>query len=695
MVTPVERPHLAIIGGGGAMGRLFARLLTPAVSELYVFDFFDAASHPAPLGKLLDDVRFSADSAGLVGAPIPVLRHADGTVWTTSSELGDLRRGRACLPLLPREGVLRPDGANDQKGEAPFAAAASLVDLLRSGGPLNDGRSSQSTLVYAGLPEDAHELLPRADIVLLAVGYESDLAYRAIVRSYCPAFRPGSLIVDLGSTKLPSLVALESELPSEVGVLGAHPLFGPTVSDLTGLIVAVVDAADGRPLSPWREWFVEQLARLKMIVTPATAREHDDAMAFVQALTHFTLLSYAYTFVRLDFDPVELLAFRTPVFEPLLYLAARVANLARSTPETYRSIQALSTRPDARRAFLDTARELLETIERAHDQPTDAGVDRTDPLVALFQKYGTPWSPDGRDRGARQRREHLLEMGARLVDDLNQLRQEIVVAAGQVRAIEEKRMGQPPRIVIGIVDLDLLAPGRQDVASRVRLRQLNLLLGSIRGGGANDSGQHDLIIPLARARVLGVDETLDWLLTQPELVEVRSYPARVPDWFDREILLRLLKGFSDRPETTQSRVWDVNLTPAHSNAKGGRAEGEKAVVISLSIVLHPADLVAIRREIESAGAKAFARELSELDARLTEIHGHLEAGIARGAKYDALSREKDRLKHQRKAVIDQRTAWVDRRVRQETRLRVQSIFEQAVSWLNAHGCSSLVRGQST
>ena len=63
------------------------------------------------------------------------------------------------------------------------------------------------------------------------------------------------------------------------------------------------------------------------------AREHDDAMAFVQALTHFALLSFAYTFVRLDQDPADLLPLRTPVFEPLLYLASRVAYLARTSPD--------------------------------------------------------------------------------------------------------------------------------------------------------------------------------------------------------------------------------------------------------------------------------------------------------------------------------------------------------------------------
>src|SRR5262249_51367590 len=232
-------------------------------------------------------------------------------------------------------------------------------------------------------------------------------------------------------------------------LLGAHPLFGPTVSELTGMIVAVVPPSEARNAAVWRTWFLNQLARLRMIVSSTPAGEHDEAMAVVQALTHFVLLSYAYTFVRLDRDPLDLLAVRTPVFEPLLYLAARVAYLTRSSPDTYRAIQRLTARPEARVAFLDVARELLAAIDAL---PSEAADD--DPLLVLFQRYGMPWSPDGQDRRDRQRREHFLDMGVRLVDNLNRLRQEVVASVGQVRAVEERRVGQDARVLIGVVDLD-------------------------------------------------------------------------------------------------------------------------------------------------------------------------------------------------------------------------------------------------
>lgn len=576
---------------------------------------------------------------------------------------------------------------------APSAQELFLFDFFGSGSrPINPLKileeiragaahwgSTDIGPIHAVLPSEAEQFLPRADVILLALGYEDAASFAATLEGYLPWLAAGSLLVDLGSTKSGPMAVLEREVRREVGLMGAHPLFGPTVSDLTGLIVAIVDPSDDRPTSPWRDWFIECLARLRMIITPTGATEHDDAMSFVQALTHFTLLSFAYAFVRLDRDPADLLAFRTPVFEPLLYLAARVANLARSTPETYRAIQTFSTRPDARWAFLAVAREILDAIERDGSDP--------DSLIRLFREYGVPWSPEGHDRRERPVREHFLEMGVRLVDGLNQLRQEIVAAAGQVRAIEERRVGQPPRVAVGIVELDLLAPGKRDVASRIRLRRLNLPLGSVQGaaletGRATEASGQDLTIPLARARLLSQDELLAWLYQANQLVERRSFSLWVPDWFDREVLLRLLKGRGDEERGSGSQIWDATIAFSEPSA---RTDGRRLAQLTLAVVLHPAELVTARRAALQQGADEFRATLEAIDAPLNELYRRI--AVPGEATLADLERGKDRLKRERKALLDQRTAEIDRAVRRAAKARVQAICGSAVEWLLRHGCA--------
>jgi prephenate dehydrogenase len=553
------------------------------------------------------------------------------------------------------------------------------------------GLKPNGCIVIAAPPEDAAILLPEADVVLLALGFENSTAYAQTVGSYSRWLRPGTLVVDLGSTKSRPMATLQRELPSSVGLLGAHPLFGPTVTDLTGLIVAAVDADGDRSVSPWRDWFLALLAEHRMIVVSTSAVDHDDAMGFVQALTHFVLLAFAYTFVRLNRDPADLLTLRTPIFEPMVYLAARVANLARGSPETYRAIQTYSTRPDARLAFVEAARELLAAIEATPADATVGTGNRGDLLTALFRRYGDPWSPDGRERRDRQSREHLLEMGVRLVDNLNNLRQEIVSAVGQVRAIEERRAGQASRVVVGVVDLDLLDPGKYDVASRIRLRRLNLSVGSTVGDSASrvtriDESSPDLVIPLARARVLRDDELLGWLYESNQLVERRSYPLLVPDWFDEDVLDRLLKARPDSRSSGASQIWRVSL----GVNEGGRTSrsGSKAVVVTLAIVVHPAEVVATRQEILRSNEDDFQSALRCIERELADVRSQ---AIATANDASGLTRirnpVKDRLKRERKSLLDRRTADVDREVRRVTRKHVQRICDEAIGWLLERGCS--------
>lgn len=653
------------------MGRLFARLFCTTVSELYLLDYFgdDAASR---LPKTIDDLRTAATAAGYLVDGYDVHRAAPSGVWVATESRDVRSTDRALVRLIRADQDHTTDRLPVTGTCSDLASLIARLALEPPGG----------TVVYAGLPEDAESVLPRADLTILAVAVEGRSSLGAVIRFYASWLRPGSLVVNLGSTQTTSLSILEPAIDPRIDLLSAHPLFGPAVSDPTGLIVAVAEATDGRAASPWREWFLDQLARLRLIVTPVSAEQHDDAMAFVQTLTHFALLTFAYTFVRLNRDPIDLLAVRTPVFEPLLYLAARVAHLARTSPETYRLIQTQVRRPEARTAFLETARELLAAIEAS--QRLDERADpATDPLTTLFLSYGSPWSPDQRDRRDRQRREHFLEMGARLVDGLNQLRQEVVAAAGQVRAIEERRTGQPPRIHVGIVDLDLLDPAKQDVASRIRLRPINLLLGSLLGGDSSESDRtRDTVIPLARARLLSDAELFDWLLVQGELVERRSCSLLVPDWFDREVLLRLLKGRTVDDSPTVGRIWDVTIEPLDEGARTG---DPRPALVTLTIVLHPAEIVATRQEILRMTAPT-VEELREIEHRLEDLRHEL-AGPLDDARRRELNRLKDQLKHQRKRLLDRRVAEVDREVRRRTRQRFHRIYQSGLEWLLSHGCT--------
>ncbi|WP_105577035.1 bifunctional chorismate mutase/prephenate dehydrogenase, partial [Cronobacter sakazakii] len=107
----------------------------------------------------------------------------------------------------------------------------------------------------------------------------------AIIRKL-PALPEDCVLVDLTSVKN---VPLQAMLETHSGpVLGLHPMFGP---DSGSLAKQVVVYCDGRMPEAY-QWFLEQIqvwgARLHRI----SAVEHDQNMAFIQALRHFATFAY-------------------------------------------------------------------------------------------------------------------------------------------------------------------------------------------------------------------------------------------------------------------------------------------------------------------------------------------------------------------------------------------------------------------
>lgn len=118
------------------------------------------------------------------------------------------------------------------------------------------------------------------EIVVVAVPV---VAMRAVFAAIAPFLSPGALVVDVGSVKvLPTQWMLEL-LPAHVDIVATHPLFGPQSArnGLTGLRFVVCQVRGSR-----HERIAEFGRSLGLAVTIATPEEHDEEMAYVQALTH-------------------------------------------------------------------------------------------------------------------------------------------------------------------------------------------------------------------------------------------------------------------------------------------------------------------------------------------------------------------------------------------------------------------------
>ena len=131
--------------------------------------------------------------------------------------------------------------------------------------------------------------------------------------------RPSSVLVSVASMER-SLSELRRLNVSMATVTGVHALNDSAAPSALGQTVYLVPGTDA--VDPWIARLVESVGGVPKV---GTANEHDRVMSVIQALTHRVLIAFAdaVTASGLSLED-ELWLARTPLFEALLGLSARV-----------------------------------------------------------------------------------------------------------------------------------------------------------------------------------------------------------------------------------------------------------------------------------------------------------------------------------------------------------------------------------
>lgn len=107
-----------------------------------------------------------------------------------------------------------------------------------------------------------------------------------VIEQVAPLIRPDCILSDFTSIKERPVTKMLACHPGPV--CGLHPMFGP---DTFSLVKQVVVTVNGR--YPERTAFIgEQFQLLGAYVVSCSGAEHDEAMRVIQALRHFTTISY-------------------------------------------------------------------------------------------------------------------------------------------------------------------------------------------------------------------------------------------------------------------------------------------------------------------------------------------------------------------------------------------------------------------
>lgn len=188
--------------------------------------------------------------------------------------------------------------------------------------------------------------------------------FEGVIRQIKDMVRPGALVADTCSVKEHPVRVMKTLLPANVGVLGAHPAFGPD---------SAADSLKGRKLVLCKVRMKETLyreakailARKGLEVIELTPAEHDKRMASSLVLTHFIgrgLIASGAKTTGVD----------TEGYKRLLRILETVQNDSWQLFEDMNRFNAFAE--PVRRRFLESLREADEKVRAKEKEPAAAPV---------------------------------------------------------------------------------------------------------------------------------------------------------------------------------------------------------------------------------------------------------------------------------------------------------------------------------
>ncbi|MDH5751743.1 MAG: prephenate dehydrogenase/arogenate dehydrogenase family protein [Deltaproteobacteria bacterium] len=156
-------------------------------------------------------------------------------------------------------------------------------------------------------------LVSACDVVIVSVPIEHTTA---VIGRISPHLGPGQLLSDFTSIKAEPVKAM---LDTRACVIGCHPLFAPMPSAAGQNVVLCPE----RP-GPFADWYSGFFTRHGMTVSVMAPEEHDEAMAFIQGLTHFINIAFARTLQTRGANLKQVLQVCSPVYQVFFSILCRI-----------------------------------------------------------------------------------------------------------------------------------------------------------------------------------------------------------------------------------------------------------------------------------------------------------------------------------------------------------------------------------
>lgn len=171
-------------------------------------------------------------------------------------------------------------------------------------------------------------------------------------------FLPDGIGVAIMTSRQAQPFALATKILETSNVFGLHPLFGPYVTSPYGQTVALCREHPKQFDTSALEAILQKFGIRIIHRSPV---EHDQDMAYVQALTHFILLSFSHFLASSGKRLEDLMEMRTPPFQ---FLTAFASRMLMQSPDTFAAIQSSDEHKQVRGEFLATVHELHDIFSQ-------------------------------------------------------------------------------------------------------------------------------------------------------------------------------------------------------------------------------------------------------------------------------------------------------------------------------------------
>ena len=160
------------------------------------------------------------------------------------------------------------------------------------------------------------EMIKKSDVVIVSVPIKHTIP---LIKSIVPLMRKDQLLMDFTSLKEAPIKAM---LKSKSAVVGLHPMFGPGVEKLIGQTIIECPIRSNSHYKHIRKVFEKEKAKIKR----STPVKHDQMMAIIQGMLHFSSITMCHVLKDLGIDVEESLKYTSPVYKLKMDMIGRILN---------------------------------------------------------------------------------------------------------------------------------------------------------------------------------------------------------------------------------------------------------------------------------------------------------------------------------------------------------------------------------